>query len=86
MSTLSYIKYSTNNRKALLVSTECACVFCLNRYDPKEITEWCDDVGKSNVTALCPRCGIDAVIPNSLVNYDMEMLNKWNTSGFKSLN
>ena len=39
------------------------CFYCRAIYEPAEIVEWIDDddtgVGQ---TALCPRCGIDAVI------------------------
>ena len=38
--------------------TKCGCFYCLEIFTPDEITNWTDD-GK---TALCPFCGIDAVI------------------------
>ena len=36
----------------------CGCFYCLELFAPDEITEWIDE----DATALCPRCGIDAVI------------------------
>ena len=36
----------------------CGCFDCLASFQPGTITEWVDD----DQTALCPRCGIDAVI------------------------
>lgn len=39
------------------------CFYCLSTYRPDFIDEYVD----SNVTALCPYCGIDAVIPLSYV-------------------
>lgn len=39
-----------------------ACFHCLRRFPPSEITEWID----GSETALCPYCGIDAVLPDSV--------------------
>jgi hypothetical protein len=36
-----------------------ACFFCVRYFDPSEMTEWMD----GGITAMCPRCGIDSVIP-----------------------
>lgn len=38
----------------------CGCFYCLNVFNSAEIEEWIED--KSGDTAICPRCGIDAVI------------------------
>lgn len=37
----------------------CGCFHCESFFSPKEVTEWVDN----GSTALCPRCGIDAVLP-----------------------
>ncbi|MBB2961679.1 cytoplasmic protein [Methylobacterium sp. R2-1] len=39
-------------------SAACGCFYCLEVFAPDEIAEWIDE----DATALCPRCGIDAVI------------------------
>lgn len=45
--------------KALLAQSQyCGCFYCLNSYKPSEIIEWVD----GNLTAICPKCGIDSVI------------------------
>ncbi|PIU04938.1 MAG: cytoplasmic protein [Methylobacterium sp. CG08_land_8_20_14_0_20_71_15] len=36
----------------------CGCFYCLETFAPDEVVEWIDD----DSTALCPRCGVDAVI------------------------
>ena len=51
----------TYNREALKKSRRCGCFYCGSIYDPKEIKVWID--GKQ--TALCARCGIDSVIPDT---------------------
>ena len=39
-------------------SEKCGCFYCLAVYSPSEIGDWID----GDDTALCPKCGIDAVI------------------------
>lgn len=53
--------HCTGNRGALGRSAQCGCFFCLEVFAPVEIVEWIDE----DTTALCPRCGIDSVIPSS---------------------
>lgn len=53
-------------RKELEAQRLCGCYYCLKIYSPLEITEWCD----GQQTAICPYCGIDAVIPFDPENYD----------------
>ena len=52
---------SSNNRPILQKSRRCGCIYCLSIYYPDEINDWID----SGYTARCPRCGIDAVLPDS---------------------
>lgn len=56
-------KFSANHREMLEKDKKCGCFFCLQIYDPAEIKNWihCD----RGDTALCPYCGIDAVIGES---------------------
>ena len=56
-------KYSLSNREALRKSALCGCFHCLKIFPPTEIREWIRD--KNGQTALCPYCGIDAVIGDS---------------------
>ena len=70
-------KHSSNHRKAITQSKECGCFCCLNTYPPKEIWEWID----SNETAMCPRCGIDSVLPDS-IGFDKEFLIEMNKYWF----
>lgn len=73
---MDYIPFATHNYDAIASSTECGCCYCLERYNPKEIVEWCDKQHPSP-TAICPRCGIDAVIPDSLITYTDVHLRSW---------
>lgn len=49
-----------NNAASFSVPQRCGCFHCCSFFDSTEIEEWIDDEG--GATAICPRCGIDAVI------------------------
>lgn len=51
-------RHSSLHRQAVLASDDCACFYCLRQFAPAEIAQWVD----GEQTALCPRCGIDAVL------------------------
>lgn len=55
---------------AILKSKECGCFYCLKIFPPKEITEWIDEskdsTGGIGKTAICPYCGIDSDLPDSI--------------------
>lgn len=50
---------SFDNREALGKSALFGCFFCISTDASPRIKKWTDN----GVTALCPRCGIDAVLP-----------------------
>lgn len=50
--------FSSKHRKQVQESDSCSCFHCLESFPPADIAEWIDE----GQTALCPRCGIDAVI------------------------
>ena len=79
---LDYLEYATDNRDALFKSTECACVYCLKKFNPNEIMDWCNDFGKKENTAICPYCEIDSIIPNHSFQYNDDLLKRWNHQGF----
>ena len=60
-------KFSNNHMAQLKKDATCGCFYCGKIFDPAEIKVWliadndCDREG----TALCPYCGIDAVIGES---------------------
>ena len=63
---------SFENEQAVRSSQICGCFYCRKFFDSSSITEWVDD---SNArTALCPYCGIDAVLPDSTVELSDELL------------
>lgn len=51
-------KASFKNSGSVLGSSQCGCYFCRRIFSPDEITDFVDYAS----TAICPYCGIDAVI------------------------
>ncbi len=64
--------FSLANRKDIEDSLRCGCFFCLNIFDKTQITEWLHD--KNGETAICPHCGVDAVLPDSKVKLSKPVL------------
>lgn len=52
-------KKASYHKKLLEISKRCACFYCLEYFVVSDIREWIDN----DDTALCPVCGIDAVLP-----------------------
>ena len=52
---------SSNNRELVKASEKCYCFYCKSSMNSSEITNYLADG-----TALCPHCGIDSVIPDSI--------------------
>ncbi|MPT10094.1 MAG: cytoplasmic protein [Comamonas sp.] len=52
-------RHSSRHRSEIEASDLCGCFYCLETYSPSAITEWIDE---GDGTALCPKCGIDAVL------------------------
>ena len=54
--------YSSHNKRYIAVSNKCYCFHCLACVDHSEITEYLD----AGQTAICPKCGIASIIPDSI--------------------
>ena len=56
-------KHSTKHSAELLASVICGCFHCAKIFPPAFVTHWVDkdDEGVGQ-TALCPHCGMDAVL------------------------
>jgi hypothetical protein len=64
-------RYSSQHRELLARSERAGCFYCQQLFDPAEIVDWVDGAQVESgdtavgVTALCPRCGNDAVLPSA---------------------
>ena len=52
---------------------ECSCFCCCKVFPPQEINRWCDN-GK---TAICPKCGIDSVLPGECTEELLEAMHHY---------
>ena len=73
-------KMSFKNAHLIDDDTVCSCYCCCTNYKGSEITEFVDD-GK---TAICPVCGVDAVLPEKYTEEKLEELYKENFTARRS--
>ena len=73
----SAIRFATTNEQALKASQKAACYHCQAIYDANEVTDFL----ATERTALCPKCGIDSVIPSNspieLTPENLKILNQY---------
>lgn len=51
------------NRQMMGSGSKCGCFYCLKIFASSEIDEWCSETENGEgVTAICPYCGVDAII------------------------
>lgn len=53
-------EYCNDNKDAISKSVMCGCCFCCEIYNSQQVCEYVDN----NTCALCPKCGIDSVLPD----------------------
>jgi hypothetical protein len=51
-------EHASRHRAELEASARCACFFCFRSFATADIKAWID----GDTTALCPGCGVDAVL------------------------
>lgn len=71
-------KVSIRNRVAIEQSIVIGCYACIRSFLAEDVQEWTDD----QTTALCPFCGIDAVLPGI---FDAKVLATYNERWFTGL-
>lgn len=54
--------YSSHNRNLIAVASKCYCFYCKASVESREIQNYADN----GQTAICPKCGIDSIIPDSI--------------------
>jgi len=75
------------HEKAVQQSHICGCFHRISLFPPSEIEEWIDEPDDCprgpGRTAICPKCGIDAVLPESqLYDINHELLEAMNKEWF----
>lgn len=59
-------KLSCSHAKEVSESDTCGCFYCVSVFPASDVDEWIDELDGEE-TALCPYCGIDAVLPEASV-------------------
>ena len=57
--------HSTCNKEEIENSTICYCFYCCGSFSPDKIKEWIKENKLIGETAICPNCGIDAVLSDN---------------------
>jgi len=83
MDAITAHEYCNNNKKAINNSKYCGCFYCLEVFLAKDVKEFIDGkFAKVDDTALCPKCGIDAVICDQDVDINKSLLQAMNKHWF----
>lgn len=72
---ISSIQLAMRNKKKLETISTAGCYQCLKTFNSNQVKEFTDQ----GETALCPFCGIDAVLPMENINeeYLIEVKKYW---------
>ena len=71
-------KHSVNHYDNLALLGEGSCFYCLHSFTIDKIKEYIDSQEPGDrVTALCPYCGIDAVLPGKQYRKVLEQMNNF---------
>lgn len=71
--------YTLRNRKEIEASDNCVCISCCEVFYASDVEDYIDE----GETALCPICGIDAVIGDCTgISMDSKTLNELNKEFF----
>lgn len=57
------LEHTVHNEIEILNSDVCSCIFCCQTYSARLVKDWVSDTKGNN--AICPNCGIDAVVGDS---------------------
>lgn len=60
---LALHRLSSRNRDAVQGTRQCGCFYCLQTFEASAVEDWVPESDGLEVTALCPFCGIDSVLP-----------------------
>lgn len=55
--------HTHNNEIEVLHSKSCSCLFCRQSFDARDVHDWTSD--DNGLSAICPECGMDAVVPDN---------------------
>ena len=74
--------FTFNNWEYVKESNKCGCFSCGKIFDASELEESYIKEGSGIITALCPYCGIDSVVPDSKVELTPKLILQMNREWF----
>ncbi len=74
--------HSYMHKKEILTSDLCGCFFCGRTFLPTEIEDWIEENGTKKETAICPKCGVDAVLSSKFPISDPEFMEEMHAHWF----
>ena len=66
------------NKELILNSEKCYCFYCQKKFNSSNVKDYIDD----GQTALCPKCEVDAVLPDNIEGINEEVIEKMNKYWF----
>lgn len=70
-----YHSHTIRNMEEIEQSQKCGCLACCSIYNAAQIEDWIEETEDKKKTALCVKCGTDAVIGDaSLLEINLEIL------------
>ncbi len=66
--------YSFCNETQCNDSTNVGCFHCGEIFPASEITEYCTEQHSDEGTAICPKCWVDAILPDTMIELTAEMM------------
>ncbi len=72
-------RHSFRNRDMLARGGKCGCFYCLRTFDAGDVIQWVHD----DATALCPLCGIDAVLSSRRASIEPAFLLQMHAHWFR---
>jgi hypothetical protein len=84
---------SHRHRAAIEASARCGCFSCGHTFSPAQIEEWIDEPAQparnlqpeQGCTAICPRFGLDAVLPGQPEAPSNQLLTQMNARYFTEI-
>jgi hypothetical protein len=71
------VHWNKQHKQLLKESKFAGCYYCCNIFPANEIHEWVRSfrkIGEELDCALCPKCGVDSILPDSKVDLSLPLL------------
>lgn len=75
-------KSSAAHKAEILAGSICGCFYCEQTFLQTEIEDWIAEDHENGETAICPKCGIDAVLSDQFPVSDKYFLKAMNKLWF----